>query len=72
MHAVPRLLRGEGANGDPCRAVASLLAGSRHANYLARAVVYRVLSKVALQAPRANPGALCDDVSAAVYGSASA
>eukprot|EP00959_Pyramimonas_sp_CCMP1952_P306722 6419088-Pyramimonas_sp.AAC.1 len=41
VHAVPGLLRQEGAYGNPCQALISLLAGSRRANNLARAVVYR-------------------------------
>ena len=68
-HCVPRMLRQNGAYGLPCQATRSLLAGSRHANNLARAVVYKVLETVTTVAPRALPRAWFDDVSTSMYGS---
>eukprot|EP00959_Pyramimonas_sp_CCMP1952_P171155 3576361-Pyramimonas_sp.AAC.1 len=57
IHCVPRILRQQGAYGLPCQADLSLLAGSRHANNLARAVVYKVLESVTAAQPRAMPRA---------------
>ena len=69
IHCVPRILRQQRACGLACQAHLSLLAGSRHANNLARAVVYKVLESVTTMEPRAMPRAWFDDVSTSAYGS---
>ena len=69
LHAFVRFLRQAGCYGGPIYVDRSLVAGSRHANNLARATMYQILHRMHYQVPSVMPRAWFDDVELNAKGS---
>eukprot|EP00975_Prorocentrum_lima_P037904 7975167-Prorocentrum_lima.AAC.1 len=68
LHLTPRFIRELGVYSSPVVATKSLLAGSRHSNQLARALLYAVLEQHAHALPSVRLRAWFDDMSVQIRG----
>eukprot|EP00959_Pyramimonas_sp_CCMP1952_P390675 8187219-Pyramimonas_sp.AAC.1 len=69
LHTFARFLRQASTYGQPIPPSRSLVAGPRHANDLARAIMYQVLHRMRYMVPAATPSAWFDDVELRTTGS---